>query len=145
MSHVRLNSAADATLTARSFDHPDSAWLLRDYAEERREIVGFDDPPDLDKPVEYQAPWGLFVVAYTQAGDPIGCGGVRAYPDRDRVVEIRKMYVAPQHRDQPPTTDRPHRHRPGTPPPRTRPPQTDRIDPHLLKPENAGALHRGRR
>ncbi|WP_159850019.1 GNAT family N-acetyltransferase [Nocardia sp. CY41] len=97
MSHVlpSVRSAADASIHPRSFDHPDSVRLLRAYAEERREMVGFDDPPDLDKPYEYEPPSGLFVVAYSPSGAAIACGGYRTYRAQTNVAEVRKMYVAP--------------------------------------------------
>lgn len=65
---------------------------------ERREIVGFDDPPDPDNPYEFQPPGGLFVVAYSSGGDPIVCGGYRTYLQQTAVVEVRKMYVGPRSR-----------------------------------------------
>ncbi|WP_329409225.1 GNAT family N-acetyltransferase [Nocardia vinacea] len=99
MSHVAgVRSAVDVTLSARDFDDSESTCLLHAYAQERRGVVGFDDPPGLDKPSQYHSPSGLFVVAYTTAADPFACGGVRTYPDRDHVMEIRKMYVAPGYR-----------------------------------------------
>ena len=82
----------DAPLTARALDHPDSAQLLRDYAVERRAMVGFGDPPDLDRQPQYDPPSGLFLVAYTAAGEPVACGGIRAYSQAGRVAEIRKMH-----------------------------------------------------
>ncbi|WP_084654695.1 GNAT family N-acetyltransferase [Nocardia altamirensis] len=101
MSHLpRFNDPVEASLSARDFDHPDSVRLLCDYARERRVLVGFDDPPNLDKPSEYQPPRGLFVIAYTEPEIPIACGGIRTYRDRKGVFEIRKMYVAPQYRRQ---------------------------------------------
>ncbi|WP_433194503.1 GNAT family N-acetyltransferase [Nocardia sp. CA-107356] len=99
MSHfARTAGAVDISLTTRNFDHIDSARLLRAYAVERREVVGFDDLPDLDKPFEFAPPCGRFVVVYSAVGEPIACGGFRTYPERDAVVEVRKMYVDPRHR-----------------------------------------------
>ncbi|WP_425295868.1 GNAT family N-acetyltransferase [Nocardia abscessus] len=40
-------------------------------------------------------PTGLFVLAYSPSGDPIACGGYRAYREQTGVVEVRKMYVDP--------------------------------------------------
>ncbi|MET9214691.1 MULTISPECIES: GNAT family N-acetyltransferase [unclassified Nocardia] len=97
MPHDR---SPDLSLTARALDHPDSAQLLHDYAVERRAMVGFDDPPDLDRKVEYDPPVGLFVVAYTALGEPVACGGIGTYAKADRVAEVRKMFVVPHHRNQ---------------------------------------------
>ncbi|WP_280453979.1 GNAT family N-acetyltransferase [Nocardia brasiliensis] len=88
----------EITLIACDFDGPDSARILLDYAQERRSIVGFDDPPGLDNAIEYRSPHGRFVLAYTAAGDTVACGGVRTYPHREHVMEIRKMYVRPDYR-----------------------------------------------
>lgn len=100
MSHALRppHTGIDAVLRPRGFDHPDSARLLREYAAERRETVGFDDPPGLDTPSQYEPPCGVFLVAYTQTGKPVACGGIRAYSETDRVAEIRKMFVVPEHR-----------------------------------------------
>lgn len=93
--HSAIDASPDVSWQARSFDHPDAVQLLRAYAEERRQMVGFDDPPDLDKPSEYEPPAGAFLVGYDHDVNPIACGGVRTYPEGDHAVEIRKMYVAP--------------------------------------------------
>ncbi|RJO77730.1 GNAT family N-acetyltransferase [Nocardia panacis] len=61
-------------------------------------MVGFVDPPGLDNAAQYEPPTGVFLVAYTNTGDAIACGGLRAYLSCDSIAEIRKMYVAPAHR-----------------------------------------------
>ncbi|MBC7303193.1 MAG: GNAT family N-acetyltransferase [Nocardia sp.] len=72
--------------------------LLRAYADERQEMVGFEDPPGLDEPSQYEPPSGMFIVAYTKSGQPVACGGIRARPRRQGESEIRKMFVVPDHR-----------------------------------------------
>jgi ribosomal protein S18 acetylase RimI-like enzyme len=81
------------------YDDPDAALLVNALYTEQVATYGFADRPELDPPVTYQSPAGLFVVAYAPPGrsaaEAVGCGGVRTYdPDR-QVAEIRKMYVRP--------------------------------------------------
>lgn len=70
---------------------------MTEYAKERRSTVGFDDPPNLDRPAQYEPHRGLFIVAYI-AGEPVACGGLRTSSLVERAAEIRKMFVVPSHR-----------------------------------------------
>lgn len=91
-------------LIACRYDDPDAALMVTALYTEQLETYGFADRPELDSPVNYQPPAGLFVVAYSPHGsqhggsataEAVGCGGVRTYdPDR-RIAEVRKMYVSP--------------------------------------------------
>lgn len=94
MPQMPLFSEVGVSLDTREFDHHDSMRLLRACTIERRQIVGFDDPPDQDKPPEFAPPRGRFLVAYTPGREPVACGGFRAYSHRTGVIGVR--WVAKQ-------------------------------------------------
>ncbi|MFD4459637.1 GNAT family N-acetyltransferase [Nocardia sp. NPDC058480] len=99
MKHARQVTEASrtTTLVPHRFDHPVSVQLMAEYAKERRSMVGFDDPPNLDRPAQYEPHQGLFIIAYT-AGEPVACGGLRTSSLTERTAEIRKMFVVANHR-----------------------------------------------
>jgi GNAT superfamily N-acetyltransferase len=88
-----------ANLVTRRFDHPD-ARRLNDLvqAEYRERYDGDGDDTPLD-PGMFDPPGGLFLVAYDEAGLPVGTGGWRGhdavgaegYADGD--AEIKRMFV----------------------------------------------------
>lgn len=67
------------------------------YAEQ---LDTFADSPDAAEAGDYAEPGGLFLVAYLTSGQPVGCGGYRTYDATARIAEVRKMYVARQHRSE---------------------------------------------
>ncbi|MEV4208125.1 GNAT family N-acetyltransferase [Nocardia salmonicida] len=96
-SHPEPDASGTPTLIPNRLDHPDSSQLMAEYAKERRAMVGFDDPPNLDRPEQYEPHQGLFIVAYAE-GEPVACGGLRTSSLTERTAEIRKMFVVPNHR-----------------------------------------------
>ncbi len=54
---------------------------------------GFTDPTTL-APADFEPPLGEFLVAWL-AGEPVGCGGWRAYRGSPHVAEIKRMYTVP--------------------------------------------------
>ena len=85
-------------LVARPYDDPDAQRLVRALYAEQRQTYGFADPPSRDPAGDYAQPSGLFLVAYTSTGLPMGCGGCRTYDQGEYVAEVRKMYVDPDQR-----------------------------------------------
>ncbi|MFF1820566.1 GNAT family N-acetyltransferase [Kribbella sp. NPDC058245] len=87
-------------LDARRYDHDDVQTLVQSLYAEQFGLYGFADSPDTQVVSDYVEPQGLFLVGYTPSGEPVGCGGCRTY-DRDKgLVEVRKMYILPDHRGQ---------------------------------------------
>ncbi|MFD7158314.1 GNAT family N-acetyltransferase [Kribbella sp. NPDC059898] len=87
-------------LVARPFDSPDAQRLIRALYAEQLDTYGFADSPDREASGDYDPPRGLLLVAYSPAGEPIGCGGYRTYNQAEQVAEVRKMYVRPAERGQ---------------------------------------------
>jgi GNAT superfamily N-acetyltransferase len=84
-------------IVSRTYDAADATRLVAALFTEQKTIYGHADPPDAD-PRDCEPPSGLFVVAYGLDGEPVGCGGYRAYGQMSRTVEIKKMYVRPEWR-----------------------------------------------
>lgn len=77
-----------------SWDHPDAATLR---ARQREEIAGIYGTPDSEPGTPPSAAdTAVFVVAYDDAGTPLGCGGLRELGDG--AGEIKRMYVTPDAR-----------------------------------------------
>jgi GNAT superfamily N-acetyltransferase len=85
-------------LVVRPYDDPDAQHLVQALYAEQLEAYGFADPPNRDPVGDYGRPSGLFLVACTSTGRPVGCGGCRTYDHGERVAEVRKMYVHPDQR-----------------------------------------------
>jgi putative acetyltransferase len=93
---VTIDETATAVvLRVVSWDHPDSVELC---AAQRAEIsarygggLEAGHPPSA-------ADIAMFVVAYDDAGTPIGCGGFRDLRDEQPTVEVKRMYVRPNYR-----------------------------------------------
>jgi GNAT superfamily N-acetyltransferase len=85
------------------FTHPDAQLLVAEVQQEYVARYGGPDGTPLD-PTMFDAPAGAFFVAY--AGEtPVAMGGWRMRPDLtrlggSRLVEIKRMYVAPRGRRQ---------------------------------------------
>lgn len=80
-------------LTAEPLDGPVAAVLVDELVRElqvRYADDGASGAP-LD-PAAFAPPYGVFLVA-RRDGEPVGCGGVRAYGAG--VGEVKRMYVAP--------------------------------------------------
>lgn len=58
--------------------------------------VRYGTPDSEPGPAPTAADITAFFVAYTADGEPAGCGGLRQLGDSE--AEIKRMYVAPQHR-----------------------------------------------
>ena len=82
------------TVVATAWEHADSE-LLR--AAQRVEIAERYGTPDSEPgPAPTGADITIFFVAYSAAGVPLGCGGLRTLDARSG--EIKQMYVAPEAR-----------------------------------------------
>jgi GNAT superfamily N-acetyltransferase len=89
--------ASTLTLVPRRYDHPD-AWALVSalHADQLTRYGRADDPTDTT-PEEFLPPAGLFLVGYHDA-QPVACGGLRSLDPASRTAEIKRMFVAPDHR-----------------------------------------------
>lgn len=85
-------------LVARPYEDPDAQRLIRALYAEQVDTYGFADPPGRDVAGDYVQPRGLLLVAYSSAGEPVGCGGYRTYDKDEQIAEVRKMYVRPAER-----------------------------------------------
>ncbi|MFK3984990.1 GNAT family N-acetyltransferase [Micromonospora sp. NPDC050397] len=81
-------------MTARPYDHPDAARLLRAFYEDQVSRYGFAEPVDAD-PAGYAPPRGVFLVVYREHA-PIGCGGYRWFDRTNGTIEIKKTYTIPE-------------------------------------------------
>ncbi|TDC33204.1 GNAT family N-acetyltransferase [Kribbella albertanoniae] len=84
-------------LEGRSYDHGDVQTLVQALYAEQVGRYGFADSPDARAVSDYVVPQGLLLVGYTPTSDPVGCGGYRTYDRDERLVEVRKMFVQPDH------------------------------------------------
>ncbi|MFH9074098.1 GNAT family N-acetyltransferase [Streptomyces alboflavus] len=86
-----------------AFDHPDAVKLNDRVQLEYAERYGDEgDATPLDAAM-FKPPYGLYLIAYDDAGTPLATGGWRAmdqngegYADGD--AEIKRMYVTPEAR-----------------------------------------------
>lgn len=91
------------TLQRVSFGHPDAIKLNDRVQLEYAERYGDDgDVTPLD-PTMFDAPRGLYLIAYDDGGTPLATGGWRTqeqndegYSDGD--AELKRMYVTPEAR-----------------------------------------------
>jgi len=81
-------------------DDPVAARLLSDYFASRE--LGFTTHPGGYRvvhpdPAWFVRPQGVFLVVNDDAGEPIGCGGIRRIPDRDGLVtyEVKHVWLEP--------------------------------------------------
>jgi ribosomal protein S18 acetylase RimI-like enzyme len=84
-------------------DDPIAAGLLQDYFDSRE--LGFTSHPGGYKvqhpdPKAFVPPRGLFLVVLDDAGEPVGCGGIRRISDRDNAptFEVKHVWLAPEAR-----------------------------------------------
>ena len=89
--------ACTLTLVPRRYDHPD-AWALVSalHADQLTRYGHADDPTDVS-PEEFLPPAGLFLVGYHDT-QPVACGGLRTLDPATHTVEIKRMFVTPDHR-----------------------------------------------
>ncbi|MFD7161601.1 GNAT family N-acetyltransferase [Kribbella sp. NPDC059898] len=85
-------------LLPRRYDDADAELLVNALYAEQLDTYTFADSPSSEKADNYAEPSGLFLVAYSPSGQPVGCGGYRIYDRDPRTAEVRKMYVAPAYR-----------------------------------------------
>ncbi|CAA9378109.1 MAG: hypothetical protein AVDCRST_MAG21-1580 [uncultured Nocardioidaceae bacterium] len=93
----------DIDLRKTPYDHPDTRALTDLAQAYYRDIYGGEDDSPLDAG-EFSAPLGAFYVGYL-GGQAIAMGGWRLHEpipcfDAQHPAELRRMYVAPQHRRQ---------------------------------------------
>jgi GNAT superfamily N-acetyltransferase len=81
-------------VAAVDWSNPDAESLRAAQRAEIAERYGTDDSEP--GPAPTAADITAFFVAYTDDGEPAGCGGLRALGDSE--AEIKRMFVAPQHR-----------------------------------------------
>ena len=74
-------------------DHPDAAALVAAQWAELAGRYGGGDPSQLD-PADFLEPRGAFLVVYLD-GDAVSCGGFMPLAGEPGVVEIKRMYTAP--------------------------------------------------
>lgn len=84
------------------YDHPDAVRLTELVQQEYTERYGGSDATPVD-PAHFEPPRGIFLVAYSDDGEPLATGGWRAREAsaeglRDGDAEIKRMYVMPQAR-----------------------------------------------
>jgi ribosomal protein S18 acetylase RimI-like enzyme len=92
----RPSVRADVGIVRREYDHPDAVDLVNALYDDQVARYGYADPAGAD-PRLYRPPHGVFVVAYS-AGQPVACGGYRAFDVRTGCAEIKKMFVRPEWR-----------------------------------------------
>jgi GNAT superfamily N-acetyltransferase len=81
-------------------DEPVAARLLQDYFDSRE--LGFTTHPGgyrvtRPDPADFDPPRGLFLVVTDDAGEPVGCGGIRRIAERDGGVcyEVKHVWLEP--------------------------------------------------
>ena len=85
---------ADLTLLEEAYDGPGGRVLVPLVQQEYVARYGGPDATPVD-PAEFAPPHGRFLIVYL-AGEPVGCGGVRIFPEAgEGVAEIKRMYVVP--------------------------------------------------
>lgn len=72
--------------------HPDAANLLDSLSDTLARITGSSGSASFD-PVGFIGPGAAFFVAYSDSGDPVGCGGYR--PLQHGVAELKRMFAIP--------------------------------------------------
>ena len=83
------------------YAHPDAQVLSAEVQQEY--VRRYGDPDEtVMRPEDFEAPAGLFMIAYLD-GRPVACGGWRAKqagPDglRDGDAEVKRMFVVPDSR-----------------------------------------------
>lgn len=92
MTEQRTESAE---IRAVSFLAADAVALVAEADAFNAALYGHADETPM-QPDEFEAPSGLFVVAYA-SGEPVACGGYRRSPDfaGGSVVEFKRLYVRP--------------------------------------------------
>lgn len=80
----------------RRVDYADTLPLVEALAAEMVERYGGGEPSHVADPAGFAPPHGVFLVASVE-GEDVASGGVRLI--RDGVGEIKRMYVAPAHRN----------------------------------------------
>jgi len=84
-------------------DDPIAAGLLQDYFDSRE--LGFTTHPGGYRvvhpdPKAFVPPRGVFLVVHDDAGEPVGCGGIRRIEDRDGApcFEVKHVWIQPEAR-----------------------------------------------
>lgn len=80
------------TTTPSPPDGPHACALLHALHDEQLTLYPTADDPTIDVD-QHTPPCGLFLIAWDQHGNPVGCGAVRRFAHS--IAEIRKMYVVP--------------------------------------------------
>ncbi len=80
-------------IAAEPFESPAATALRERHQAELIERYGWDTEPG-HKPTAADVP--VFLVAREDGGEAVGCGGLR--PIEPGLVEIKRMYVLPDHR-----------------------------------------------
>jgi GNAT superfamily N-acetyltransferase len=77
---------------------PPASDLIEAMIEELIPLYGRIDVPGAPSagPADFAPPRGTFLVGFSDADEPVCCGGVKALPDG--TCEIKRMFVAPQAR-----------------------------------------------
>lgn len=98
MSSSTRTAALSVQLTAVAYDQADVRTLLAALHAEQCAVYGTADHPDDVASNAFAAPHGVFLLARTGTGHPVGCGGWQWHDRGARTAEIKRMYVTPDHR-----------------------------------------------
>lgn len=95
MTALRSDRTPALAFVEVSTEDPRSVELISEVQAVYADLYGSPD----DSPMaahEFEPPSGTFLVVLSANGRPIGCIGVRRH--EERVGEIKRMYVRPEHR-----------------------------------------------
>ncbi len=90
MGRVTTPTSPALAIRVVPYDHPDAALLIEEVQALYAQRYGIHDVSPTD-PAEFEAPDGLFAVAYDAAGAPVATGGWRMLGEGR--AEVRRMYV----------------------------------------------------
>ncbi len=95
MTAVRPDHSPDLAFVEVSAEDPRSVQLMAELQSVYVTAYGGEDESPIDAH-EFDPPSGMFLVAQDSDGRIVGCIGVRHH--KERVGEIKRMYVRPQYR-----------------------------------------------
>ncbi|MFE7528209.1 GNAT family N-acetyltransferase [Kitasatospora sp. NPDC057542] len=101
MNTTATRDAGTVEFRITGYAHPDAQALSAEVQQEY--VRRYGDPDEtVMRPADFEAPAGLFMIAYLD-GRPVACGGWRAKqagPDdlRDGDAELKRMFVIPEAR-----------------------------------------------